>query len=271
MNQVSSLSLTLLEPFGNRMTVLIDVRYTSEWKPFELFAFIFLGILGGTLGALFVKACRFWALTYRRISLIKNYPLVDIILIALLTGFSSYWNQYTKLGDSELLSNLAAPCSSSATPAVGIGNFETYDTLPSLLKPLAIAFWVKGILTVISFGLIVPAGIYIPSMAMGALVGKAIGYIVEALSWRFPEAAIFTSCPTEEGISCVSPEVYALIGAGATMCGVTRLPVTLTIILFELTGSLNYMVCFCIAIFVAKWIADCIESSNIYVSFPVSA
>lgn len=57
-----------------------------------------------------------------------------------------------------------------------------------------------------------------------------------------------------------------MIGAGVTMCGVTRLPVTLAIILFELTGSLDYMIPFSVAIFVSKWVADAIEPSSIYVS-----
>ncbi|CAG8975975.1 hypothetical protein HYALB_00012310 [Hymenoscyphus albidus] len=255
-----SLSLKLLEPFGNRMPVLIDVHYTTDWSLLELPAFLFLGALGGILGALFIKACRFWAKTYRRIAVIKRYPMLDILLIALLTGVSSYWNQYTKLGDSELLSNLAATCNRGVKSSPHLGSFKSSETLSTLLIPLVVAFIVKGILTIVSFGLCVPAGIYVPSMAIGALLGKAIGHSVEALSKNLPLLA----CPTEKGVSCVNPEVYALIGAGAMMCGVTRLPVTLTIILFELTGSLKYVGCFCIAILVAKWVADCIEEGNIY-------
>jgi len=261
--QVSSLCLMLLEPFGNRMPVLIDVRYTSDWKLFELIAFVLLGVLGGVLGALFIKACRFWAGTYRHLPMINRYPMMDIIIIALLTGLSSYWNKYTKLGDSELLSNLAATCNSGATSFLGLGNCGSKEPLSALLGPLAIALAVKGLLTIVSLGLCVPAGIYVPSMAMGALVGKIVGHSVEALSGKL---SIIASCPTEAGVSCVNPEAYALIGAGAMMCGVTRLPVTLTIILFELTGSLNYVACFCVAIFVAKWSADCVEPCNIYVS-----
>ena len=187
---------------------------------------------------------------------------MNVIIIALLTGLSSYWNKYTKLGDSELLSSLAATCKNGATSFLGLRNCGSNEPLSTLLGPLAIAFVVKGVLTIVSFGLCVPAGIYVPSMAMGALVGKAVGYNVEALSWKLPIIA----CPTEKGVSCANTEVYALIGAGAMMSGVTRLPVTLTIILFELTGALNYVACFCIAIFAAKLSADCIEPCNIYVS-----
>lgn len=49
------------------------------------------------------------------------------------------------------------------------------------------------------------------------------------------------------------------------MCGVTRLSVTLAVILFELTGSLDYVLPFSLAILVAKWTADAIEPNSIYV------
>lgn len=50
------------------------------------------------------------------------------------------------------------------------------------------------------------------------------------------------------------------------MCGVTRLSVTLAVILFELTGSLDYVLPFSLSILVAKWTADAIERLSIYVS-----
>lgn len=48
------------------------------------------------------------------------------------------------------------------------------------------------------------------------------------------------------------------------MCGVTRLSVTLAVILFELTGSLDYVLPFSLAILVSKWTADAIEPLSIY-------
>lgn len=50
------------------------------------------------------------------------------------------------------------------------------------------------------------------------------------------------------------------------MCGVTRLSVTLAVILFELTGSLDYVLPFSLSILVAKWTADAVERLSIYVS-----
>lgn len=53
------------------------------------------------------------------------------------------------------------------------------------------------------------------------------------------------------------------------MCGVTRLSLTLAVILFELTGSLDYVLPFSLTILVAKWTADAIEPSSIYVCVDV--
>lgn len=104
-------------------------------------------------------------------------------------------------------------------------------------------------------------------MVVGGLLGRIAGHLVQRLVLQFPHAAIFEQCASHpNGTSCITPGVYALIGAGATMCGVTRLSVTLAVILFELTGSLDYVLPFSLSILVAKWTADAIERLSIYVS-----
>jgi len=55
-----------------------------------------------------------------------------------------------------------------------------------------------------------------------------------------------------------------MVAAGATMCGVTRLSVTLAVILFELTGSLDHVLPFSVGVLVSKWTADFIEPRSIY-------
>ena len=97
-------------------------------------------------------------------------------------------------------------------------------------------------------------------------MGRIVGHLVQWMVLSLPNAAIFGDCATHaSGISCITPGVYALIAAGATMCGVTRLSVTLAIILFELTGSLDYVLPFSLSILVAKWTADTLEPLSIYV------
>lgn len=41
-------------------------------------------------------------------------------------------------------------------------------------------------------------------------------------------------------VSSVTPGTYAMVGAAAALAGVTRMTVSLTVIMFELTGSLSY-------------------------------
>lgn len=48
------------------------------------------------------------------------------------------------------------------------------------------------------------------------------------------------------------------------MCGVTRLSVTLAVILFELTGSLEHVLPFSLGVLIAKWTADAVEPLSIY-------
>lgn len=80
-----------------------------------------------------------------------------------------------------------------------------------------------------------------------------------------PDWGIWGTCAYASNGTCIQPGVYGLMAAGATMCGVTRLSVTLAVVLFELTGSLDYVLPFSLAILVAKWTADAMEPNSIYV------
>lgn len=102
-------------------------------------------------------------------------------------------------------------------------------------------------------------------------MGRIVGHLVQWFVLSVPQWSIFGNCATAADGSCIQPGVYGLIAAGATMCGVTRLSVTLAVILFELTGSLDYVLPFSLTILVAKWTADAIEPNSIYVSRRVRA
>lgn len=230
--------------------------------------FILLGMGGGVLGALFVKASRFWATVFRRLPVIKRNPFLETFAIGMFTGLSSFWNKYTRLGDSELVSELATACGHGEVSLADFGPCPPTETIPALLKSLGVAFLVKGVLTIATFGLKALAGIYIPSMVVGGLLGKIVGHAVQLSVATFFQLSLLLGCKDRKDIGCVVPGVYAIIGAGATMCGVTRLPVTLAVILFELTGSLDYIIPASVAIIASKWVADAIGSLSTYVCHP---
>lgn len=257
----AALMLKFLNPYGTSKIVLFEVRYITDWRAFELVNFVILGVAGGIAGALFIKASRFWAMTFRRLKFVKAHPVIEVVLVALITGFLSLWNRYTRLPVAELLFELAAPCSNSSHT----GLCPDPDKLPGVIWYLTIAFLIKYFLTIITFGIKVPAGIYVPSMVVGGLMGRIYGHIAQLLTIRFPDFFIWASCPRDGGIeSCITPGVYALVAAGATMCGITRLSVTLAVILFELTGSLDHVLPFSLGVLCAKWTADAIEPLSIY-------
>ena len=54
--------------------------------------------------------------------------------------------------------------------------FYSRDT--GIIPSLIMALFVKGLLTVITFGLRVPAGIFVPSMAVGACFGRIVGVLM---------------------------------------------------------------------------------------------
>lgn len=54
----------------------------------------------------------------------------------------------------------------------------------------------------------------------------------------------------------VDPGVYAIMGAGAFMSGVSRLTVSLTVILIEITNDLANLLPLMLVVMTAKWTAD---------------
>jgi chloride channel 3/4/5 len=259
---VAALSLKFLNPYGTNKIVLFEVRYVTDWHYFELVIFALIGMAGGLAGALFIKMSRFWATTFRRINIIKTYPMLEVLLVALLTGLISFWNRYTRLAVAELLFELASPCQNNT------GNGlcpTTEDEILEIVRYLSIAFVVKAFLTTITFGIKVPAGIYVPSMVVGGLMGRIVGHLTQYVVLKLPDFFLWSHCRDSGNIeSCVTPGVYALVAAGATMCGVTRLSVTLAVILFELTGSLDHVLPFSLGVLCAKWTADAVEPLSIY-------
>jgi len=110
-----------------------------------------------------------------------------------------------------------------------------------------------------------PAGIFLPSLAIGASLGHALGLLIQAWHRAVPLAWVFTSCPTEG--QCISPGFYAVIGAGAVLAGVTRMTISIVVILFELTGALSHVLPIMVAVMVSKWVADSISPDGIYIAW----
>jgi chloride channel 3/4/5 len=66
------------------------------------------------------------------------------------------------------------------------------------------------------------------------------------------------------------PGLYAMVGAAAVLGGVTRMTVSLVVIMFELTGSLEFIVPTMVAVMFAKWVGDAIYKRVSVESFAFS-
>lgn len=152
---VAALSLKFLNPYGTHKIVMFEIRYLVDWEYFELGSFILVGILGGAMGALFIKASKHWAQTFRRIKVIKKYPMLEVFLVALTTGLVSYWNPLVKQPVAKLLLNLASPCDGNDVNKDKLGLCpKSVDDIPAILIMLIFAFLIKGFLTIITFGIV---------------------------------------------------------------------------------------------------------------------
>ncbi|SCW02990.1 LAFE_0G00518g1_1 [Lachancea fermentati] len=264
---MSNLFLRLFDPYSTGKAVLFEVSYESDWQYSEIPLYVTIGAVGGVFGAYFCKFVSWWGDWFRKTSLIKYNPVREVLLIALLTAFMTFWNSYTNISVAELLANLASPCYSpnDFTGTSGLCPINTKN-FPSEIVYLLYALFVKVVLTGITFGIKVPAGIYVPSMVIGALFGRIFAMSFQYLGNHFPSFVLFShicNSTMTDGI-CVDLGIYAMISAGAFMAGVTRMNVTLAIIMFELTSSYNYVVPISIAIAVSNLIGYIIEPQSVY-------
>ena len=125
------------------------------------------------------------------------------------------------------------------------------------LWQLSLALVFKMILTIFTFGMKVPAGLFIPSLCMGAIVGRVVGIGMEQFVFSYHDALPWFfegKCSQDE--SCITPGLYAMVGAAAVLGGVTRMTVSLIVFMFELTGGVRYIVPLMAASMASKWVGD---------------
>ncbi|RKP04391.1 chloride channel [Thamnocephalis sphaerospora] len=127
---------------------------------------------------------------------------------------------------------------------------------------LLAAVLMRTAFTTVSYGCKVPAGIFVPSMAVGACFGRIVGILVQAMQHAYPDSFLFSSCQPD--VPCITPGAYAFLGAAAALCGVTKMTVSLVVIMFELTGALSYILPTMIVAMVAKAVGDRFYMGGIY-------
>lgn len=245
---VATAVLAAMNPFRTGQLVMFQVRYDRSWHFFEVIFYVILGIFGGLYGAFVIK----WNLRAQafRKKYLTKYALLEATLLAIGTAIICYPNMFLRIDMTESMEILFLECEGA----------EDYNGLCDrenrwkMVISLTLATILRIFLVIISYGCKVPAGIFVPSMAIGASFGRTVGILVQALHEAYPQSVFFSACAPD--VPCITPGTYAFLGAGAALSGIMHITVSVVVIMFELTGALTYILPTMIVLGVTKVVSE---------------
>ncbi|KAF2838655.1 CLC voltage-gated chloride channel [Patellaria atrata CBS 101060] len=245
---VATAILSAMNPFRTGQLVMFTVRYDRDWHAFEVPFYIFIGIFGGLYGA-FVTKWNLQAQAFRK-KYLKDYAILEATLLAAFTAIICYPNLFLRIDMTESMEILFQECEGG----------HDYDMICerknrwAMVTSLAIATIIRIFLVIITYGCKVPAGIFVPSMAIGASFGRMVGILVQALHEAAPNSNFFAGC--EPDVPCITPGTYAFLGAAASLSGIMHITVSVVVIMFELTGALTYILPTMIVVGITKAVSE---------------
>jgi chloride channel 7 len=226
--------------------------------------FILVGVMGGLLGALFNHV--FSKMTQIRMRYIRHPILrfLEALLSAVITSTCSFLLSYfvhncRRLHPGEVsdegtdIRHFQFFC-----PNGYYNDMATifYTTEESAIKQLLHSESDFSVATLFVFsvvyfalfcwtqGMAVPAGVFVPSIVAGSAYGRLVGQLL--YHWT----------PFRNGEWRINPGTFALIGAASLLGGVTRMTISLTVILIESTNDTTYGLPLMVTLMVAKWTGD---------------
>jgi chloride channel 3/4/5 len=245
---VATAVLAAMNPFRTGQLVMFQVKYDRSWHFFEVLFYVIIGVFGGLYGA-FVMKWNLRAQAFRKKYLTK-YAVLEATLLALATAIVCYPNAFLRIEMTESMKVLFRECE-GAEDYHGLcdPDHRFWNVVSLILATIIRIFFV-----IISYGCKVPAGIFVPSMAIGASFGRTVGIIVQAIHEANPKSVFFSSC--EPDGPCITPGTYAFLGAAAALSGIMHITVSVVVIMFELTGALTYILPTMIVVGVTKAVSE---------------
>ncbi len=245
---VATAVLSAMNPFRTGQLVMFQVHYDRSWHFFETVFYVVIGVFGGLYGAFVIK----WNLRAQafRKTYLARYAVLEATLLAAATAIVCYPNVFLRIDMTESMEILFLECE-------GAEDYQGLCDAPNRLWNIAsllVATLLRTLLVIISYGCKVPAGIFVPSMAIGASFGRTVGIVVQALHEAYPSSVFFAAC--EPDVPCITPGTYAFLGAAAALSGIMHLTVSVVVIMFELTGALTYILPTMIVVGVTKAVSD---------------
>ncbi|XP_078688574.1 chloride channel protein C-like isoform X1 [Branchiostoma floridae x Branchiostoma belcheri] len=98
-------------------------------------------------------------------------------------------------------------------------------------------------------GSAISSGLVVPMVLIGALYGRIIGLSMVSMFGVMDKTV-------NEYWAWMDPGAFALIGAASFFGGVSRLTMSLTVIMMEMTNDVQFLLPIMVSIMVAKWVGD---------------
>ncbi|KAA3463134.1 chloride channel protein CLC-c-like [Gossypium australe] len=249
--------------FGQGGLIMYDISAAKVvYSTPDILAVILLGVIGGILGSLYNylvdKVLRTYSIINERGAAVK---ILLVIMISLLTSICSY-------GLPWLATCIPCPADASTScPNTDVsGNYKSfqcppghYNDLASLflntnddairnllstntvkefhISSLLIFFVAVYCLGIITYGIAIPSGLFIPVILAGSCYGRLVGRLFEP-------------------ISKLDVGLFSLLGAASFLGGTMRMTVSLCVILLELTNDLLMLPLVMLVLLISKTMGD---------------
>jgi chloride channel 7 len=244
----------------------------SNFAIWELLLFIVIGCLGGLIGAIFNATNEHLTLwRMRTVNFSKTRRFLEVIAVSMTVSIVSFampflWGRCTQLPtDMQDWNNQEKNLVEALVPFHCVPGKE-YNEVASLMfteADIAIKqlfhfrengsddsstfssgalflFFVPYIsLAALTYGIAVPSGLFVPSLLSGAAFGRLFGHLLHKLDHT---SGTFADSGT-----------YALMGAAAVLGGMARMTISLTVILLEATGDMQYVLPLMLTLMAARF------------------
>ncbi|CAL4058758.1 unnamed protein product, partial [Meganyctiphanes norvegica] len=250
--------------------VYLDFVY--PYDVLELLPFLCIGILSGFAGSLFVYLHRRYVMFMRQNKMLKNflqkkrllYPAFVTIIISVMTfpmclGQFMASTQPSKQQVLQLFSNVTLTVFKDENPTkeqllilqhwIPLNSADDIPSAGAFHLSLAVFQIVSALQIAVASTLPVPSGMLIPLFKIGAAFGRQIGEVM---------ASIYV-----QGINppyLIVPGAYAMVGA-ASFCAAITHTISISVIVFELTGQITYVIPIMIGVLISNCISSLLQPS----------
>jgi H+/Cl- antiporter ClcA len=250
----------------------------------ELPVYILIGTGGGLIGAFF-NSCYIWTNT-RRQKFYSNksnakaasfFKLVEVLVVSIITSLLTFFlpvylpqswtctdNNVSGSETNTKVDGLAGgaeyqfncpPGQFNEVASIMLGSrddaLNAILTDPTQFKPATLLTCGLAfiLLMIVTFGVKLPSGLFMPSLLTGAMLGGWTGILMQ-----------------EYVLESINPGHIALLGATALLAGIQRTTVSLCVIMMEATGQVKTLIPLIISVVVARYIADLFNEGFYHVS-----